>query len=453
MFVCALTMLTACDKDGDTVYLNGFGSSDLIASATDVALSVSNSNSIVLSLAWKNPTLLSSDENNPAPSNLISTAIQVSTNSDFASCSEATVTNLSKAYTGTELNTLAKNLGIEPDQTAPLYFRIKSSQGDNMDPAYSNVCTVNVTPFVVDMSRLAVVNSAKSDTLAYLNSPAQDGVYTGFMYATSWLNCWFYENDGTVWGNYGVDGYPFVLSSASDAWNCWFADGTGHWYVTVDTNEEKWTAALISTLKLNGNDMSYDSKTNTWRAFITTTAANEAFNITAEAKEYNATTKTDADAAIDRTFYFALSNGEMTKADAGAAATIATAGTYTVIVTLGDDAQYDYQVVEGEVTPDTPETTLPAYLYMIETDGSADKAMLTGDGNGIYTGTYTPTAWENFKIIDKENSIWYGSDESNQFGLSTTSGWNIWFNDDVDGTKEVTVTVNLKAMTWTYSIN
>lgn len=452
LLVAAVAMLSGCDKDGDTLYLNGFESSTLIASATDVALSVSNSNSIVLSLAWENPTLLSSDAENPAPGNLLSTTIQVSASQDFATVSEATATNLSKAYTGTELNTLAKNLGIEADHTAPLYFRIKSSEGSNMVPKYSNVCTVSVTPYTVDMTRLAVLATNKTDTLAYLYSPEQNGVYQGFMYATSWLNCWFYENDGTTWGNYGVDGYPFVLSNASDAWNCWFADGTGHWYVTVDTEEEQWSAALIQSMKFNGNDMTFDSSTQTWRIFVTTSSDNETFSIAATAKEYNATTKTDAANAIDKTFNFALNGGAMTLADASTTATIAKAGTYTVVVSLGANAQFTYEVLNGEVNPNTPTYQLPSYLFMVSTDGTEDKATLTGDGSGVYTCTYSPSAWENIKFVDKENNIWYGSDPADVYTLSSADGcWNIWFQDDVDGSTPCTITVNLNTMKWSYA--
>ncbi len=34
-------------------------------------------------------------------------------------------------------------------QSAPLYFRIKSQMGSNLDAAYSNVCQVNVTPYII----------------------------------------------------------------------------------------------------------------------------------------------------------------------------------------------------------------------------------------------------------------------------------------------------------------
>lgn len=66
MLLCALTALVSCDESGDKIYLDGFKASDLMASASDVVLSVDNTKDIVLSMAWKNPTLLSSDETKPA---------------------------------------------------------------------------------------------------------------------------------------------------------------------------------------------------------------------------------------------------------------------------------------------------------------------------------------------------------------------------------------------------
>ena len=66
MLLCALTALVSCDESGDKIYLDGFKASNLMASASDVTLSVDNSKDIVLSMAWQNPTLLSSDDTKPA---------------------------------------------------------------------------------------------------------------------------------------------------------------------------------------------------------------------------------------------------------------------------------------------------------------------------------------------------------------------------------------------------
>jgi hypothetical protein len=186
MLLCALTALVSCDESGDKIYLDGFKASNLMASASDVVLSVDKSKDVVLSLAWQNPTLLSSDETKLAGNGTLLTYLQASTSEDFASTKDYTVTNLSKAFTGGDLNTLAKDLGMTPGTGAPLYFRIKSQMGANLDAAYSNVCQVNVTPYIIHMNSMAILSSDKIKTLTTLYSPDEDGVYTGYMNASSW---------------------------------------------------------------------------------------------------------------------------------------------------------------------------------------------------------------------------------------------------------------------------
>lgn len=450
--LCALISFSACNNDGDTIYLNGFGSSDLVATTSDVVLSISNSNSIVLSLAWKNPALLSSDSTKTAVDGLLKTYLQISTTEDFASYSEYTVTTLSKAYTGDALNNLAKTMGMKSDIATPLYFRIKGSEGSNIEPAYSNVCKVNVTPFTIHMNSLSVLSKDKSDTVATLYSPTENGTYTGFMKASSWFNCWFAENDGTIWGNYAQSGHQFELSKASDAWNCWFAEGAGHWYVTVDTKNAVWSATNITSMNLNGKAMTYNSDKSTWTYVVTTTSANEEIAITADGLEYNTTTKDSKDAAIAQKLYFTMANGAMELATAAKSATIAKAGTYTVTVSIGNNAQYNYTIAEGNTTTETS-AKLPTKLYMYSTDGSTELATMTATSTGIYTCDYAPKIWENFKFFDQENNILYGNDPGDLFTLSNQkSCYNIWFKDDFTSGATLTVTANLNTKKWSYSI-
>lgn len=455
LYLCVALLSVSCNNDGDTLYVDGMAPSDLMATASKVDLDISQRAKVVLQLAWKNPTLLSSDENNPVPGNLLKTYVQVSASEDFASVSESAVTALSKAYTGTELNTLAKNLGIGVNTAGKLFFRIKSTDGDNMEPQYSNVCAVTVTPYFVDMTKLAVLASNKTDTIAYLHSPEADGVYTGYMNATAWLNCWFYEYSGDTWGNYAVDGHAFEISNASDAWNCWFADGAGAWYVKVDTKEMEWTATLLSQLRAGGNDMTYYSKRQQWGYYITTASDNQTVAIEADAKEYNKTTRTDY--AEEKTLHFAAADGRLTQASAPTGINIAKAGTYTIIVEANGDGYLSYSVVEGKVdlnANDEPETKYPSELYMVNNDDiSVELARLAKTGATTYSGTYTLTAdWENFRIVDRENSVVYGSDPKDLYTLSTDAGaWNIWFDEGAKAGETVTVTVDLKTKKWQYS--
>ncbi len=76
MPLCALTALVSCDESGDKIYLNGFEASGLMASASDVLLSLVHPKDIVLSLAWKNPELVLSDETKPAGNGVLKIYLQ-----------------------------------------------------------------------------------------------------------------------------------------------------------------------------------------------------------------------------------------------------------------------------------------------------------------------------------------------------------------------------------------
>ena len=244
----SLAAITSCQKDGELITLSRLETNELMATQTDVTLTQETSTQIVLSVAWNTGALTVSDPNVSVP-DILTTILQVSTSEDFsANVSESTESGQSKAYSGADLTTLAKNIGAQPDVATPLYFRLKASTGNNMDPVYSNVVTVNVTPYQIDMSVGYLLNSTMEDTVTTLYSPTSDGEYTGFVGATSWYNFYVREGDGTTWGNDGVSGTPFLLSSEEDAskrWNCWFPGIGGCYYVDFNTNRKFWSALLI----------------------------------------------------------------------------------------------------------------------------------------------------------------------------------------------------------------
>ena len=438
LLLTTVTLLSSCNKDGDLIYLNGFGGSELTATTNDVVLSIANSKKLVLSLEWNNATLLSSDSSKTAPDGVLKTYLQISAKEDFSGkVNESTVTSPSKAYKGDDLNAIAKDLGLSADVAGPLYFRIKSVEGNNMDPAYSNIEKVNVTPFTIHMNFVSVLSKDKTDTIARLYSDSENGVYTGYMKAAGWYNCWFVENDGTVWGNYNVSNHEFELSKASDAWNCWFADGSGHWFVTVDTKNDVWSAANITKVTINGSDFTYDSKKGVWTAQVTTTADNTQIGGTAAANEYNSTTRVSS--SVAKTFNLPDT-------------TIAKAGVYTINMYINSHAQYSYEIVSGPVTPDTPTVNFPSELAMYSKDGSTKLATLAKTGTGTYAGTYAAQQWENLQIVDEENKVWYGSDPTNQYALDSGDGkYGLWFNADFTNGTTLNVTVDLNTMKWSYT--
>ena len=455
MLLCALTALVSCDESGDKIYLDGFKASNLMASASDVKLSVDNSKDVVLSLAWQNPTLLSSDETKPAGSGVLKTYLQVSASENFTSEKEYTVTDISKAFTGADLNAAAKDLGLSPDVSSPLYFRIKSLMGSNLDAAYSNVCQVKVTPYLIDMSYINILNKGKDQVLTYLYSPNSDGVYSGYMNVSSWLNCWGKENDGTFWGNIQTGDKPYaVLDNAQSACNIWFPEPAGIYYTVLDTKSEEklFHATLIKSMKVNGEEMKYDGPNYAWVKVIETTADNTPISIVADGAEYNKSTG-DKGTHIAKTMNYTLADGKMTDSESAGSVNIAKAGTYTVTVKVGEHSQLEYTIVEGDQT--TPEPEASNTLCMFSKDGNTLLAVMNKVSDGVYTCKYKPTAWENFRFIyvgenKDDKQTWYGSVPDNLFNLSTAGDcWDIWFKDDITG-GEVTVTADLNTMTWKY---
>ena len=454
MLLCALTAMVSCDESGDKIYLDGFKASDLMASASDVVLSVDNSKTLVLSLAWQNPTLLSSDETKPAGNGTLLTYLQASTSEDFATTKDYTVTNLSKAFTGGDLNTLAKDLGMTPGEGAPLYFRIKSQLGANLEAAYSNVCQVNVTPYIIHMNSMAILSSDdKSKTLTTLYSPDEDGVYTGYMNASAWLNFYGKENDGSIWGNYAADGHDFEADNSESVWNFWFPGQAGIYYTVVDTKAKEWKATWMKEFLLNGEAMTYDAPNYAWVKVITTSADNTSIQIVGTGAEYTKATGTDDAAAVAKTLNYTLADGKMTDASAAGGVNIEKAGTYTVTVKVGENSELTYSIVAGDQTSPEPEASNT--LCMFDPDGNTLKAVMTKVSDGVYTCKYTPVAWENIKFIyvgesKDDKQTWYGSDPADLFKLSTAADcWNIWFKEDVTG-GEMTITADLNTMTWKY---
>ena len=454
MLLCALTALVSCDESGDKIYLDGFEASGLMASASDVVLSVDKSKDVVLSLAWQNPTLLSSDETKPAGSGVLKTYLQASASEDFASAKEYTVTDLSKAFTGADLNATAKDLGLTPDESSPLYFRIKSQMGANLDAAYSNVCQVKVTPYLIDMSYINILNKGKDQVLTYLYSPNSDGVYSGYMNVSSWLNCWGKENDGTLWGNNDTGDKPYaVLDKTETHCNIWFPEPAGIYYTVLDTKSEEklFHATLIKSMKVNGEEMKYDTPNYAWVKVIETTADNTPISIVADGAEYNKSTG-DKGTPVAKIMNYTLADGKMTDSESAGSVNIAKAGTYTITVKVGEHSQLEYTIVEGDQTSPEPEASNT--LCIFSKDGNTLLAVMNKVSDGVYTCKYKPSSWEQFRFIyvgenKDDKQTWYGAD-GEQFKLTSADGaWDIWFGDE-NGATEFTVTADLNTMTWKY---
>lgn len=413
----SLILMTSCENDGDTIYLSSIEASDFVVTESNVKLSKETSTAIVLSLAWTQNSFLS--VSNPSMSSAVTVSyyIQISTTSDFNSnVIETLDNNFSKAYTGAELNTIAKNLGIEPGNETPVYFRIKSVTGANMDGPYSKVETVNITSYLIDMSVGYVLDADKVDTGVTLSSPDTDGIYRGFMGVSGWYNYFLLEGDGTIWGNDGVTGTPFLMSSENDSdkrWNFWFPGVTGCYYTEVNTKTKQWSALLLPSLTVSGDisaEMTFDRPNVKWTAvFNAATASTLNVKLNTVGKQYNYSTGTDDDAAINTPVAFAQDGQNIVLAPQAGdiAVTIPEAGTYTLVVDLSKPGAWTCTVVSGSEEPEP----VIQYLY------------LTGIDDGLTGG-----AW-NFDHYMKL----YNEDELNYAGVfNVNSNWGYSINIEKD---------------------
>lgn len=402
----ALIMLaTSCDKDGDNILLSGLEGGKLVAMETEVKLTQETSKQLALSLAWSNSTLSINNPNMDVP-DILTTYIQVSDKSDFSSnVVESLETNTSKAYTGAELNTVAKNLTIEADVETILYFRLKGSIGNNIDPVYSNVVEVKVTPYSIDMSRGFILDSKMSETGGYLYSATSNGVYTGFMGATAWYNFYMKEGDGTVWGNDGVDGKAFLMSSENDEakrWNFWFPGTGGCYYVEVNTPKKVWSALLIPTLTVSGDvnaEMTFDRTGLKWTTSINATAAKTLrLKLNGTAQQYDYST---GDSAPKETTVAFIQNGTSLALSSQAgeiSVNIPAVGEYTLTVDLSNPKEWKCEAVSGSSGP----VVVSQHLYLSGIDDGSNGGNWTFDN---YLNLYNEDELSYAGVINV-NSLW-----------------------------------------------
>ncbi len=412
VLVSLLLVTAACERDGEMIYLSSPASEQLVASESKVVLAQDFATEIILSLSWTKTALTISNPDMGVP-NVLSTHIEAATSEDFSgevySTEEA---NLSKAYTVAELNTLAINLGIRPETAGIIYFRLSSAAGTNMDPVYSNTVTVEVTPYLIDMSIGFILNGSKEDTGFKLASPESNGTYTGFMGATGWYNFFLLEGDGTIWGNYPTDGSEFRISSAADSWNFWFPEPGGCYYVIVDTKDENWSALYLPTLQISGDlnaEMNFDRPNVRWTYVFNASAASTLnIRLNSTGKQYNASTGTDNDAAADMPVAFSQDGNNIALSNQAGeiSLNVPEAGEYTLIVDLSDPNNWICKVTSGaDETEETPE-----YLYLPGIDD-------------VISGDWT---FDNMLVL-------YDEDELKYAGIANVhSEWGYSINIEVD---------------------
>ncbi len=468
----ALLAFSACEKDGDKIYLQSLESNNLMATTDRVELNADLAQEIVVSLAWTDRTIQISD---PAVGTTVTVTnyVEASLSEDFSTTvSKTATTSLSIAFTGLELNSLANEIGSVAGQNNKVYFRLAGTTGTNIPPVYSNVISIDITPYEMDMhTGIVILSNDQAENLGEtgvtFHSPDADGIYSGFIsIPEAWYHILLKEGDGSIWGTSGSEGAFHLTDDPNNSLqNMWFPGTAGCYYVIIDTQAAEWSALHISSLSVSGLtdgnvSLALDQATNQWLAtFDAETAGSRTITINGQGEQYNAETGDGSGTAVDIAF---AANGEqvsLAETAGNITVDVPQAGKCTVRINLYDPTNCTVSVEAGAAEQpgeegsgeDTP-ATLPETLDVVSYSTGSEVVLTTlrSTGSGVYTGTYSGEVRNNINIVDRTNSVWYGCAPDDNSQLSSQDDkWNIWF----DGSGAVTLTVDLTNMTWNYTAN
>ena len=147
----AAMMLTACDRDGDMITTSGAQAVELSGSG-DVVIDKNNASGLALTLYWTdNGCLKTNDERVQTPIGTTVNTLQFSKTSGFDSVIEILTESgaTSMQFTAEDLNSLVGRVGLESDNASALYIRMRSVLANNVEPMYSNVYQIQVTPYSI----------------------------------------------------------------------------------------------------------------------------------------------------------------------------------------------------------------------------------------------------------------------------------------------------------------
>lgn len=411
---------TACDKDGDIITTNGAAAISLSGSG-DAVLDPNNLSSLALTLYWTDNSSLSlSDDAVQAPKYATTNTLQFSATEDFATVVEQIADNgeTSAQFTTEALNTLAGRVGFESGVASPLYIRVRSVLANNISEQYSNVYVINVTPYTIDMTHAFVLDANKADTGWTLGSANSDGIYSGFLGVPAWYNFWLQEANGLLWGNDGVSGTPFLISSEDSHWNFWYPGQSGCYYTIVNTQRQEWSALYIPSLTVSGDiagEMTYNRKENKWTlTFNADGTGTKTIRIAGTGAQYNATTGTDDAAAVSTNVGFGQSGSTLTFGTEATDITVnvGQTGEATLVLDLNDPFAWTCTVNAGGV-PDGP--TVAQQLYCVGIDDGLNGGswnfdqtiVLTNEDNLTYAGAVNVNSLWGYRLYT-EKDTWTG---------------------------------------------
>ncbi|MFV0553906.1 MAG: DUF5114 domain-containing protein [Mangrovibacterium sp.] len=458
----ALLTLVSCVNDGELLTLSSVSENELIASGDNVVLTTENNTSAVLSFAWNVSKLVGSSPEVLAGEP--TTTLEISSDETFETdVVRVSVSNNSKAFTGGELNSILNSIEMVNGfgRFSMVNFRLAAASGSNITPLYSETISLRLSPYKIDFTRgdIVVANAESGNmesTSVWLYSPEENGVYSGFMGVSAWYNCFLQEGNGTVWGNDGVTGTAFQMSSSTvdgEKWNFWFPNASGSFYVVFDTNKKEWTANHISTMTVSGDlagEMFFTKDDNTWTLAGVEVESGTTYSLTlkGETTIFNQTSGNSESSNFGNIF-FAQEGDAIVKASAESTIEITAtqSGKLAIVLDLNAPDALTISFAEGVEVP----VAYPEQIYVmgIDDDWTDWTNTLAQGEEGQYAGTITVTNAASSSIkFYTESGNWdtgYGVwQEGGTMGL----GWSDGIVPSEEG--DYKITVNLIENTFTF---
>nr|WP_319397776.1 DUF5114 domain-containing protein [uncultured Carboxylicivirga sp.] len=371
IIIALFAVFTSCEKEGDKLTVSGLTDPTVVASGESVVLKPAMRKAPVLALSWEDSKLEVNDPAYGVTDEFPYVRIELSATEDFKTYQSIQPTSSVHAITGGKLNTICRLLGFEPDVKQTLYIRVNTSYGRNTTPLYGNVLTFDVTTYYVDLYRASILNKEREDTGYKLYSPEANGVFYGFTGVDAWYNWFMMDGDYELWGNDGVAGTAFLLSSDEPTFfNMWYPGASGCYFTTVNTPKSQWNTISIPTLSVSGavtGEMTFDQDEVKWVFPITTSEDNATVKVsTKDAALYNMSTG-DREGEKTEIGFIPSADGSLTfaeSADAATEFTFGAAGDYTLTLYLSDYSNLYYEIKDGIDQPD-PEPEVYENLYLI----------------------------------------------------------------------------------------
>lgn len=335
--LCLMSLvLFSCEKDEERLVLRPGAAPTLAATSNSVELTAETKGEDAITMNWT-----AADYGYQAA---VTYTLQfIAEGGDFEEAREveATPGTLSRTFKVAELNILASQLGLAPNNEATVQVRVRSTVAESVTPTYSNVVSFNVTPFldIIEYVSLWVPGSHQGwnpGTAPKVSSVNDNGVYEGYVnFPDAQTNFKFtpepnWDNDfgGTSNGNKGT-----LAPKASDLQ----VNGAGYYLLKANTNQMTWEAIKTTWGVIgdatgswdNDQNMTYDATEQVWKATL---------NLTAGEIKFRANDSWDINFGDD--------NADAILEYGAANIKIEEAGRYEVVLNLANPGNYTYTLTK-----------------------------------------------------------------------------------------------------------